>query len=202
MWIKHKFASASCTCLLPSVRNRVQVFKQRVTDISLQQQLSHLSLMKPAGSTQVISSSRWDSVSAAAVVSLSQPRCCCRHRLTEVPRCLCNPFIPFRSYSKVWTDGKQWHTWQGVTETLRSSSGLCVVAKRRRKSGCCAFMCTLWNGIPFSHLHLYDRISSWSYCGKRSCFHHRKAPLTPVKILCLSHLIEGLKCLSYSLVYW
>lgn len=45
--------------------------------------------------------------------------------------------------------------------------------------------------IPFhSHTYIfYGCMFSWCYCGKRNSFHHRKSPLTPVKILCLSAAI-------------
>lgn len=45
--------------------------------------------------------------------------------------------------------------------------------------------------MPFhSHTYIfYGCMFSWCYCGKRNSFHHRKGPLTPVKILCLSPAI-------------
>lgn len=94
--------------------------------------------MKPQGSLRVISSSHWDSVAAAAVVTFSQQSFCWYLRLNYVPNCLkhtwlsfslCDLFIPFGFYLKTWTDSKHRHTWHGATTTLWT----CVVAKSRGK---------------------------------------------------------------------
>lgn len=93
-------------------------------------------------------------------------------------------------------------TWRRTVNTGASLTwsdygfGACVVQKEEeggKRWVVHASMCTLRKAIPFPHLHFYEFISSWSYCGTRSRFHHRMAPLTPVKTLCcLSPLFESL----------
>lgn len=163
-------------------------------------QLSHLSRMKPPGSLRVISSSHWDSVWAATVVTFSQPRCCCHYRLNEVPLCLrhirpslsvslCNPFNPFGSYLN--RPGQTANTGIPDKERQRHREVLLDLQREEEKVTVVAFMCTLWKAIPFPHLHLYEFISSWSYCGRRSCFHHRKTPFDPCESLVFVPLIWG-----------
>ncbi len=122
-------------------------------------QLSHLSLMKPPGSLWVIPSSHWDSVSAATVVTFSHLRRCRHHRLNEVPLCLKHiwpslslslsyPFTPFRLYMRTWTDGKYRHAWHGVTTASRSALGLVCKEKRKKWLSCIHVYTLKCHSIP------------------------------------------------------
>lgn len=157
----HQYIVLLCQC---------QKLKTSISNKELQilvdnEHLSHLSLMKPPGSLRVTSSSHWDSLSAATVVTFTQPRCCCHHRLKEVPLCLehmlpflslslslCNPFTPFHSYLKTWTDSKHWHTWHGVITTLRSALGL--VWLQREEEKVTVMLSCVHSEMPF-HSHTY-----------------------------------------------
>lgn len=65
---------------------------------------------------------------------------------------LCNPFTPFHSYLKTWTDSKHWHTWHGVITTLRSALGL--VWLQREEEKVTVMLSCVHSEMPF-HSHTY-----------------------------------------------
>lgn len=131
----HCSASISCTYLLLAVSETKM--KRLNKEPQILADNNQLSPMKTPGSLRVISGSHWDSVSAATVVTFSQPRCCCHHRLNEVPLCLkhmwpslCSPFKPYRTYLN--RPGQTVNTGIPDMERLWHREELCRKAKRKK----------------------------------------------------------------------